>query len=343
MEDFFQFSITRKIAEGGMGAVYEAKQIGAGGFEKTVAIKTMLEKLSGKGFSEMFIAEAKLAANLVHENIVQIYQLGRMPGGYYIVMEYVNGISLSNFIAYHKIMRTRMPEALAVFIAGRVARGLAYAHKRSDPSGRPLGIVHRDVCPGNILITTEGLPKLADFGVAKAAKSALMDDGQLVGTLRCMAPEQAWQKRVDRRADIFSLGAVLFEMLSLYPIREVDGKRHARELAEQKVPWDRLASSIPRNLRGILRKMLRPEPKCRYQDADLLADALERHSCSLTGRPTTRMLERYMRHHFGFLYDLNRREAAAGGKEDPTVIPFPGFFKRPKTEREQTRKAREYE
>lgn len=332
LEDFFQFVITRKIAEGGMGAVYEAQEIGAEGFEKTVAIKTMLAKLTRKEFSRLFIAEAKLVANLVHENIVQIYQLGRMSGGYYIVMEYVKGIPLSEFISYHKITNTMIPESLAVFITSRIARGLAYAHKRRDKDGVPLNIVHRDVCPNNILITTEGLPKLADFGVAKVAKSALSDMELVVGKLLYMAPEQAENQDVDYRADFFSLGAVLFELLSYQNIRELSGKTttsRVRGLAKQDIPWNLLPSSISAELTDILRKMLALNPNDRYQDTDELAHALEYHIYCDGYGPTIQTLEQYMRRHFGFLYDVRGDKTAnTVGDETTTIIPNPGFFKR---------------
>ncbi len=340
LEDFFQFTITRKIAEGGMGTVYEAQEIGAEGFEKTVAIKTMLSKLIRKEFSDLFIAEAKLVANLVHENIVQIYQLGRMPGGYYIVMEYVNGISLANFISYHRIMKIPVPEPLAVFIASRIARGLAYAHKRSDKEGNPLDIVHRDVCPNNILVTTEGLPKLADFGVAKVAKSALLGDGLIVGKLVYMAPEQAQKKHVDYRADIFSLGAVLFELLACEPIRNVGANTSisdANKLAQEEIPWKHIPASIHKDVLSILRKMLALHPEDRYQDTDTLAHALEYFIYRDGYGPTIQTLEHYLREHFSFLYALRDHDKEKKqDKEATTVIPPPGFFKHLHPTKEKT-------
>ncbi len=337
LEDFFQFTVTRKIAEGGMGAVYEAQEIGAEGFEKTVAIKTMLSKLNRKEFSQLFIAEAKLVANLVHENIVQIYQLGRMPSGYYIVMEYVNGISLANFISYHRIMKLAIPEALAVFIVSRIARGLAYAHKRRDKDGNALDIVHRDVCPNNILVTTEGLPKLADFGVAKVAKSALLGDGLIVGKLLYMAPEQAQKKHVDYRADIFSLGAVFFELLSCEPIREVGSDTtisHAHKITQDEIPWKHLPSSIHKDVLSILRKMLALDCKDRYQDTDTLAHALEYFIYRDGYGPTIQTLEHYLREHFSFLYSLRDHKAEKEQEEATTVIPSPGFLKHPHPEKD---------
>ncbi len=175
MEKFFSktnYSVVKKIAEGGMGAVYKAQQKGIAGFEKTVAIKTLLGHVSkNPQFIDRFVFEAKLVANLVHENIVQIYQLDRHKGEYFFILEFVNGISLFSFVDFLIRTKTLLPEKLAVFIASRIARGLAYAHSRCDANGKPLSIVHCDVCPHNIMLTTEGLPKLTDFGIARATST----------------------------------------------------------------------------------------------------------------------------------------------------------------------------
>jgi serine/threonine protein kinase len=262
-----------------------------------------------------------------------------MPGGYYIVMEYVNGISLANFISYHRIMKLRVPEALDVFIVSRIARGLAYAHKRRDKDGNALGIVLRDVCPNNILISTEGLPKLADFGVAKVAKSALLGDGLIVGKLVYMAPEQAQKKSVDYRADIFSLGAVFFELLTCEPIREVSANTtisHANKIAQESIPWKHLPSSTHKDVAAMLHKMLALDPKDRYQDTDTLAHALEYFIYRDGYGPTIQTLEHYLREHFSFLYALRDHKAEKEQKEATTVIPSPGFFKHPHPGRDVT-------
>jgi serine/threonine protein kinase len=210
-----------KIAEGGMGAVYKAQQKGTAGFEKTVAIKTLLECYSqNKNFVDRFVSEAKLVADLVHENIVQIYQLDHYKGTYFFVLEFVNGISLHDFLNFLNKTQVQLPQKLAVFIASRIARGLAYAHSRCDASGVPLSIVHCDVCPRNIMITTEGLPKLADFGIAKA--QTIGNQESMDGKLPYMSPEQANKQNMDFRSDIYSLGMVLFFMLSGKSARCVD-------------------------------------------------------------------------------------------------------------------------
>ncbi|OVE80760.1 hypothetical protein BVY04_05060, partial [bacterium M21] len=143
IKDQYTYHIVRKIADGGMGSVYEAVQDGVDGFQKVVALKTLLPSLcDNTRFIEMFVQEAKLVANLVHENIVQIFQLGKIPEGYYIVMEYVNGLSLHEFIRFHNTVRKSPPPVeLCVFLISRIARGLAYAHARTDKNNEPLNIV----------------------------------------------------------------------------------------------------------------------------------------------------------------------------------------------------------
>ena len=294
--DTLEFADIKKIAEGGQGAVYKAKQKGAEGFEKTVAIKMLLESASrNQQFVDLFIAEAKLVANLVHENIVQIYQLGKTGQNYYFVLEYINGISLYDFIMRHVNLQLQFPHSLAVFIASRVVRGLAYAHSRTDASGRPLNIVHCDVCPHNILITSEGLPKLTDFGIAKATSMVRSEFG-LSGKLLFMSPEQARQKALDFRSDIYSLGAVLFNMLTGKPIRDLHAKL-GEVLAQARdgaVDWDEL-SGLDKDLLGILKRMLAIEPSARYQSTDELARDLEYHIYKDGYGPTIVTLANYMR------------------------------------------------
>lgn len=305
--DEARVELVHKIAEGGMSVVYEGSLHGCEGFAKKVAVKMMLEKWSkDEWFMRQFIGEAKLVADLVHENIVQIYQLGQLKGGeYYIIMEYVYGVSLRDFLAYHTKNRLRIPEPLMVHILSRVARGLGYAHTFKDPEGVPLGIVHRDVCPNNILITTEGLTKLIDFGVAKAVAGMVMDDTWLTGKARYMSPEQAACKPVDFRSDIYSLGVVLFEMLSGKGIRPVTVSPQNEDFTKFPVPWDLLPADAGKELVGILKRMLQPYPEGRYQDTNQLARDMEYYIYKDGYGPTIQTIEAYLRQHFP---DMYRRE-----------------------------------
>jgi serine/threonine protein kinase len=308
--DEYRFRIVRKIADGGMGCVYEAIQDGANGFQKTVALKTILPDLADSGtFVDLFVQEAKLVANLVHENIVQIYQLGRTLDGYYMVLEYVHGLSLHEFIRTHRLLRRSVPVPLAAYIASRVARALQYAHSRTDPGGRPMHIVHRDVCPGNILITTEGLPKLTDFGIALVAGSVLSSKRRvLAGKAPYMAPEQARCEPADFRADLYSLGAVLFEMLAGERLRS-DGTREEMiaQAAAGEVAWNHLPADLPPELRDILARCLAPDPADRYEATADLGRALEMFLYRDGYGPTTQTLESYLREHYAFLYQPRQR------------------------------------
>ena len=327
-----RFRIVRKIAAGGMGAVYEALQDGVEGFEKRVAIKTLLPQVCDRPECvDLFVHEAKLVANLVHENIVQIYQLGRTGKEYYIVMEYVNGLPLSRFLRLHVLTDTRVPTDLAIFIAARIARGLAYAHSRRNHLGTPLNIVHRDICPSNILVTTEGLPKIADFGIAIAATNFEQVDKDLLwGKAGYMAPEQANRFEVDFRSDVFSLGAVFFELLSGRKIRNSSNVRKLVAVAKGGVvDWARLPKEVDRGVRDILKRCLALAPEDRYDDTGALARDLEYEIYKDGYGPTIQTLEAYLRDQFPYLYrtsgssasaETEQRTAAAADPEATLVI-----------------------
>ena len=169
IESDFRYEVTRKIFEGGMGIVYEAEQHGARDFVKRVALKVIRQTYSNqKQFIDNFIGEAKLVADLIHTNIVQTYHLAESRGVYFIAMELIRGVNLEQFTQQLKDKGRVLPPELAVFITSRIARGLAYAHDKTDRHNKPLGLVHRDVSFKNIMIAFEGDVKLTDFGIAKA-------------------------------------------------------------------------------------------------------------------------------------------------------------------------------
>ncbi len=214
---FGQYEILERIASGGMAELYRARRSGVEGFQKIVAIKKILPHLAdNEGFIAMFADEAKLAAQLNHPNIVHIYDLGKIEaGGYFIAMEHVEGRDLRAILESARELGMPLPVPLAVYVASKVASALDYAHRRRDGDGRDLHIVHRDVSPQNILISYEGDIKLCDFGIAKAAsKVSQTESGALKGKIQYMSPEQAWGKPIDRRSDLFSLGTVLYELLT---------------------------------------------------------------------------------------------------------------------------------
>jgi TonB family protein len=214
--EFGQYVIEEHIATGGMADVYKARMMGMEGFQKTVAIKRILGNLTDSDeFVRMFIDEAKLAAQLNHNNIIHIYDLGKVDRSHYIAMEYIEGHDLRSILEKCRQRGVKMPIGLALHITNLLASALDYAHKKHDFENRALGLVHRDVSPQNVLISFDGDIKLCDFGIAKAAsKASQTRSGALKGKLQYMSPEQAWGKDIDHRSDIFSLGLVLFEMLT---------------------------------------------------------------------------------------------------------------------------------
>ena len=215
IQNDFRYEIVRKIFEGGMGIVYEAEQLGAREFRKRVAIKVIRQHYADqKQFIDNFIGEAKLVADLIHTNIVQTYHLGETRGIYFIAMELIRGVNLEQFAQQLLEKKRILPAELAVFIVSRVARGLAYAHAKTDKDGKPLGIVHRDVSFKNVMIAFEGDVKLSDFGIAKARGFLVDNEGEVVaGKADYMSPEQANFQVTDKRSDLFSAGVVLAHLL----------------------------------------------------------------------------------------------------------------------------------
>ena len=231
------FRLVRKIAQGGMATVYEAEHLGPAGFAKRIALKVIHPHYAKeKTWLQLFIDEAKLSANLVHGNIVQIYQLGEVEGQYYIAMEYIKGPTLRNMIERHRELDRLIPVHVAAYVTSRVCRALDFAHTFAGPDGRPLDIVHRDVSPNNIMSTWDGHIKLADFGIAKAKTSSDPMDSSpmlMMGKKHYMSPEQILGLDVDGRSDVFAIGVVLYELLTLEPLFYED----ATELLIDEVTW----------------------------------------------------------------------------------------------------------
>ncbi len=293
------YSLNRKIANGGMGAIYEAQQFGAEGFIKKVAIKTILPKFAKQeDLIASFVGEARLVANLAHQNIVQIQHLGRHEGGYYIAMEFIDGITLTHLMASHVRLSKTFPIDLATFIVSRVSRGLEYAHDKLDADGTPLNLVHRDVSPNNIMIDTEGEVKLTDFGVAKAAQFMEDETGDLVGCVEFMSPEQARCEPVDGRSDLFSLGLVFYELLTgvrLFRYEDGDLDRTLEAVAAASVPDPCVyRPEIPEDVAGIVLGMLAHKPDDRFPGAGALSDALEENMYGKGYGPTVVKLATYV-------------------------------------------------
>lgn len=299
----FRYEIVRKLFEGGMGIVYEAEQHGARDFVKRVAIKVIRQSYANQqSFIEGFIGEARLVADLIHTNIVQTYHLGEARGVYFITMELIRGANLEQFMERLADQRRVLPVELAVFIASRVARGLAYAHNKTDRHGRPLGLVHRDISFKNIMIAYEGDVKLTDFGIAKARGFLPENEGEVVaGKADYMSPEQADFKITDRRSDLFSAGVVLGHLLLGYNVFKGTTAEESRQrVLSMEVPDFRsLDARIDDRLHRILQRALSRDLAHRYQDAEELLFDLEYYIYNSGYGPTNETLGRFIRDLFG--------------------------------------------
>jgi len=216
---FGKYFLTRRIAVGGMAEVFAAKLYGADGFEKDLVIKQILPQYArDPEFVQSFVAEAKIAVSLNHANVVGIYELGRVDGTYFIAMEYVDGLDVFQLLDHARKFGRTLSPGLALLVGEEVAKGLDYAHRKHGPDGEPLGLVHRDLNPRNVLISREGEVKILDFGIAKTASTASAMPktraGVVKGTTGYMSPEQAVGLDVDPRTDIYQTGLLLYEMLT---------------------------------------------------------------------------------------------------------------------------------
>ncbi len=301
---FGRYQLLHRIAQGGMAEVYLAQQTGPAGFSKRLVIKKIHPHLAhNEEFVGMFLDEARVAAQLNHPNIAQIYELGEDEGQYYIAMEFIDGWNLRQVNKKLRRVGLRIPAELAARIAAEVCAGLDYAHRFKDPSGRNLRIVHRDISPQNIMISRDGVVKVIDFGIAKAATNQQLTQGNVLkGKFSYMSPEQAAGKKLDRRSDIFSLGVVLFEMLmgeKPFRVPGPIGKRRSdnTELLRRITRCDfRLPEpgEVPDLLREVVRQTITLHRQDRLQTAramrDMLEDAVER----MPGPGSARQLARFI-------------------------------------------------
>jgi len=280
-ETIGDYILEEKIATGGMAELFKAKRKGVEGFEKTVAVKRILPNVAeDREFIEMLIDEAKIASQLSHPNIVQIFDLGKKEGSYFIAMEYVHGKDLRTILKTIASRGKLLPYELSAYIVMRVCDALYYAHNKKDNTGRPLKIVHRDVSPQNILISYDGDVKLTDFGVAKASSKLHQTvAGQIKGKMLYMSPEQSkGSKEVDFRADIYSLGCVLFEMITGKKLFMADSEMAVLEKVQKGkiVKPTKLNPEVPAQLESIVLKALKQRPSERYQSALEMKKDLEK-------------------------------------------------------------------
>jgi len=266
-----RYRVLEKVAAGGMAEVFRAESAGLEGFKKTVAIKRVLPHLSQKKeFIGMFLDEARLSAVLSHSNVVQVFDIGVGDDTYFIVMEYVDGANLKSVVEHRKQLGRPLPLEVACLIALRTCEGLAYAHEVLDALGQPLGIVHRDVSPPNVLITRHGEVKVVDFGLAKAnSQLEASQPGVIKGKFSYLSPEAALGEEVDQRTDIFATGIILWEMITgtrLF-LGETDLGTVRQVQAARVPPLSQYVRDVPAPLERIMGHALARDPKARYQTA----------------------------------------------------------------------------
>ena len=278
-ERFGRYTLLKPIASGGMAEIYLASFEGAAGVQKLVAIKRILpEHGRNAEFVSMFMNEARIAASLHHTNVVQAYDFGRENGSYFLAMEYLRGQDVRRIV--HELSRAgqQMPLEVAIAIGIGAAAGLHYLHEKRDADGRPLGLVHRDVSPPNIFLTSDGTVKLVDFGIAKAVRRAAETrTGTVKGKVIYLSPEQCRSEPLDRRTDVFSLAIVLWELTVGRRLYDQEGDLAIMNAiaADNAPPPSRIVSRYPRELERIVLKGLARDRTRRYQTAAEMQDDLE--------------------------------------------------------------------
>ena len=275
-----RYELLGRLGMGGMAEIFLAREPVGGGQARYVVVKRILEHISEEeAFVAMFLDEARLAMRLRHPHICPVYELGQDGDDWFLAMEWVHGVTLREL--QHRLSRlgTHLPVAVAIRIVSDLAGALHYAHRLKDDAGRPLGIVHRDVSPHNVMISFDGAVKLLDFGIAKAmSQSSRTRTGQLKGKLGYMAPEQCMQLEVDARTDVFALGIVLYECLTGRPLFKADSEINTMRnvLEHQQAPSVRKRRpDAPAALDEVVRRALAPKQRERYQSAGDMQRALE--------------------------------------------------------------------
>jgi len=282
-----RYQILDRLAVGGMAELFKATLTGDHGFEKLVAIKKILPHLAtDRSFVEMFIDEARITAQLDHRHIVQVFELGTDADTPYIAMQYVDGLDVLALLRECARAQIRLPADLAALIARDVLDALDYAHNALDSSGRPLGIIHRDISPGNVLLSWRGDVKLTDFGIARAAERRHKTEaGTLKGKYGYMSPEQVSGSEIDARSDLFSVGILLAEMVMARRLftstNDLDILLMVRDARLDRL--HKYASEFPVELRVLTTRALARRPEDRWQSAAQFRDALDEWLRRTTG------------------------------------------------------------
>ncbi len=261
------YELIARLGAGGMAEAWKARAFGASGFEKIVVLKVLLPELRGEAqYERMFIEEAKLHARLMHQNLVQVHELSSADGQYFVRLDWVDGADLAR-------LGPLMPEPLALFVAEALALALDYVHRAVDDAGRPLGLVHRDVSPSNVLLSREGEVKLTDLGIAKA--TALKDTtraGVRKGKYAYMSPEQVSGLPLTAASDQFGLGVTVAELLT--GARPFDGATPLETMDRVREAAPPELASVAEDVKAVLLKAFAKDPAARFPDTEAMRAAL---------------------------------------------------------------------
>jgi tRNA A-37 threonylcarbamoyl transferase component Bud32 len=296
-----KYVLVEHIATGGMAEIYRANYTGIEGFAKELVVKRLREEFERRrDVVRMFLDEARVAATLTHNNVVHTYDLGEIAGEYFIAMELLKGQELVAVLRRAGTAEHKLPRDLVLHVVMQSLEGLHYVHSRADEAGRPLGLVHRDINPTNIHVGYDGVVKIVDFGIAATRATALAQSGKVAGKLGYMAPEQVRGEPVDRRADIFALGVVLYEMCVGRRLFRGAGEAVKRRILEGDIPAPTFIDpAFPPALEAVIMRALEVDPSDRYQNCDHMFRDLEAfvHDAGLTATP--RKLSAFMARTFG--------------------------------------------
>jgi eukaryotic-like serine/threonine-protein kinase len=294
-----RYELMGEIASGGMATVYLARLTGMGGFQRFVAMKRLHPHLAGeKEFVEMFLDEARIAARIHHPNVVPILEVGASTVGYYLVMEYIEGDTLARLLARAASTGKKLPVSIALRVAIDMLSGLHAAHELHDDLNQPVNLVHRDVSPQNVLVGQDGIARITDFGVARAASRLTATRvGQLKGKIAYMAPEQAaGAEDLDRRADVFSAGIVIWEALAQKRLFKAENEAAtlSRVIAEPVPLLFQIAPQVSKEVSGIVMRALDRDVNKRFPTCAAFADALEAAAALKDKVATPRELAAYV-------------------------------------------------
>jgi serine/threonine-protein kinase len=354
VERLDRYELLGEIASGGMATVYLARLKGLGGFQRLCAIKCLLPHLATQhDFVDMFLDEARLAAAIRHPNVVSILEVGARSSGHFIVMEYVEGDTLAGLLEHALALNLVVPTNVVLRIGLDMLAGLHAAHELVDEHGRPLNLVHRDVSPQNVLIGIDGIAKITDFGIARAtSRLTYTREGQLKGKLAYMAPEYIQgDHEVDRRADVFSAGIVLWEALAMTRLfkSETDAATLARILAAKPPNLHEVAKRIPEKLGRVVMRALERTKTARFSTCAEFAEALEGAATGSARPASPGELSRYIHGLLGDAVQQQRTDVrscvarfdsyrASQPSRPPTSVSpdFPSIYSSRVTQREAT-------